>query len=86
MESENGNILLDSIVTRLQAICENLKKVLKHNKGLMQKYPNIEWEKIIRFRDLVSHHYEKLDYEVVFDICQSDLPELKKTLTEELNS
>jgi len=86
VDSEYGNTLLDAIVARLQAVGENLKRLLKHNDALLKKYPGIEWEKIIKFRDFISHHYEKLDYEVIFDICKVDMPQLIDTITEELNT
>lgn len=85
INSEYGNVILDAIVTRLQAIGENVKRLLKHNSNLEKKYPSIEWGKIIKFRDFISHHYEKLDYEVVFDICETDLPKLKEVVLSELN-
>lgn len=86
VDSDYGNILLDAIVARLQAVGENIKRLLKHNTTLEKKYSNIEWEKIIKFRDFISHHYEKLDYEVVFDICEIDLPLLKEVIIAELNN
>lgn len=78
IETEQGNILLDSIVTRLQAIGENVKKLQKHKPDLAIKYPKVEWSKIIKFRDFISHHYEMLDYEVIFDICKNGLACVKK--------
>lgn len=86
VENEYGNTLLDAIVTRLQAIGENVKRLIKYNTTLEIKHPNIEWKKIIMFRDFISHHYEKLDYEVVFDICEIDLPQLKEVVIAELNT
>jgi uncharacterized protein with HEPN domain len=83
--SEYGNVLLDAIVTRLQAVGENIKRLLKNNTALLSKYPHIEWDKIIKFRDFISHHYEKLDYEVIFNICEMDLPPLKEAINTELN-
>jgi uncharacterized protein with HEPN domain len=82
--SDLGNTLLDAIVARLQPIAENIKRIIKHNPTFIQKYPEVEWEKIIRFRDFISHHYELLDYEIVFDICEINLPELKKIILKEL--
>lgn len=86
VDSEYGNTLLDAIVTRLQAVGENIKRLLKHNINLEKKYPDIEWGKIIKFRDFISHHYEKLDYEVIFGICEIDLPKLKEVIIVELNN
>ncbi len=75
--SEFGKMVLDSIVTRLQAIGESIKKTSRKHNLLQNNYPEIEWGKIIRFRDFISHHYEMLDYEIVFEICQNYLPKLR---------
>jgi uncharacterized protein with HEPN domain len=32
---------------------------------------------IIRFRDFISHHYDKADHEVLFDLCKNDLPDFE---------
>ena len=52
--TENGTILLDAIVTRLQAIGEIVKNISKKNNHLQENHPEIEWHKIIRFRDFIS--------------------------------
>jgi uncharacterized protein with HEPN domain len=83
--TENGLILLDSIVTRLQAIGELVKNTLKNNSNLQVNYPEIDWNNIIRFRDFISHHYEMLDYEIVFEICNDFLPKLENAIQLELN-
>lgn len=40
----------------------------------------MEWRKIIRFRDLISHHYEKVQEEIIFEICKTFIPNLKVTI------
>ena len=42
-------------------------------------YPEIL--NVIRFRDYVSHHYEQLEHEVVFDICSLKIPLLKDCIS-----
>lgn len=84
VSSDYGNTLLDAIAVRLQAVGENLKRLLKHSSLLKEKYPDLEWDNIIQFRDFISHHYEKLDYEIIFDICENDLPQLINTIQKEL--
>lgn len=83
--TEQGNLLLDSIVTRLQAVGENVKNITKKYPGLLENHTEIEWNKIIRFRDFISHHYEMLDYEIVFQICENYLPQLHKAILFELS-
>jgi uncharacterized protein with HEPN domain len=82
--TDYGKILLDAIVTRLQAIGENLKNTSRKNSLLQTNYPEIEWNKIIRFRDFISHHYEMLDYEIVYEICADYLPKLESVVLPEL--
>lgn len=84
IDSENGTILLDSIVTRLQAIGENVKSISKKHPKIIANHTDIEWNNIIRFRDFISHHYEMLDYEIVFHICDCFLPKLKNVIAFEL--
>lgn len=83
--TEYGKTLLDAIVTRLQAIGENIKNIFKKHNLLETNYPDIEWDKIIRFRDFISHHYEMLDYEIVYQICENYLPQLEIVLKKELS-
>jgi uncharacterized protein with HEPN domain len=84
VSSEYGKILLDAIVTRLQAIGENIKNNFQKNNFLQDNYPDIEWSKIIRFRDFISHHYEMLDYEIVYEIGKIYLPQLELAIKTEL--
>lgn len=84
ISTDYGKTLLDAIVTRLQAIGENLKNTSRKNNLLQTNYPEMEWDKIIRFRDFISHHYEMLDYEIVFEICEDYLPKLEAVIKEEL--
>ncbi len=82
--TDYGETLLDSIVTRLQAIGENLKNTSRKHNLLQTNYPEMEWNKIIRFRDFISHHYEMLDYEIVYEICEDYLPKLEFVIKTEL--
>lgn len=78
--NKNNKVLLDAIVIRLQVIGENIKKIDKVDPLLFKSHSEIEWDKIINFRDLISHHYDMLDHEIVFDICSNDLAPLKKAI------
>ncbi|MCK6604659.1 MAG: DUF86 domain-containing protein [Ignavibacteriaceae bacterium] len=80
IDSPEGITILDSISMRLQIIGEQTKAIFKINPLFFNRYSEIEWQKIIRFRDFVSHHYEDLDYEIIYDICKNDLQLLYKSL------
>ena len=78
ISSKEGHVLLDSISMRLQFIGETIKKNEHTNPDILQKYNQIKWGDIVHFRDFISRHYELLDHQIIFRICQNDIPELKK--------
>lgn len=80
VQSTEGVILLDAISMRLQVIGESVRKTQKAYQSFLDSYSSVEWDKIARFRDLVSHHYEQVDHEIVYDICQVHIPKLKYAL------
>jgi len=78
--SPEGVLLLDAVAMRLQVIGELTKKIHKIESSLLEKYPEIEWDKIIKLREIISHHYEMVDHEIIFDICKNHIPILKSTI------
>jgi uncharacterized protein with HEPN domain len=74
--SLEGSILLDAISMRLQVIGESVKRIQKIDPAFFQAYQEVDWTKIAKFRDFVSHHYENIDHEIVYDICKAHIPQL----------
>jgi len=73
-------IILDSICMRLQVVGELVKKIQKIDPDVFEKYPEIEWQNIMKLRDIISHHYEHVDHEIIYDICMNHLPNLKNVV------
>lgn len=65
----NG-LTYDGTLMRLQALGQLLKSIsVKHPEIIViLNYPEIN--EVIKFRDYASHHYERLVYEIVYDITQ----------------
>ena len=80
VQSSNGITYLDAISMRLQVVGESVRKIQKIKPSFLKRYSEIEWDKIARFRDFVSHHYSQVDHEIVFDICKVHIPQLKDAL------
>ena len=80
VQSSDGITILDSISMRLQVIGETVRKIQKAEPSFWENYIEVEWDKIARFRDFVSHHYNQVDHEIIFDICKVHIPRLKVTL------
>ena len=75
--SAHGMLTLDAVTMRLQIIGEMLKNVDKRDKEFLKKYPGIEWQEIMKLRDIISHHYREVNAEIVFKICKNDIPLLE---------
>ena len=67
----------------LEIIGEASKKVSIEFKSM---HPEIEWKKIARMRDKLIHHYEGIDYEIIWETIQDDIPELHFQVTEILKN
>ena len=44
---------------------------------IKQAYPDVEWKAMARMRDRLIHHYFGVDYALVWDTIQEDIPLLK---------
>ena len=52
--------------------------VKRLSSDLTSRYSEIEWSNIARLRDIISHKYESIDLQVVWDIMVGDILKLKK--------
>jgi uncharacterized protein with HEPN domain len=47
---------------------------------LCQRYPAVPWKLITGMRDRVSHGYDAIDYDTLWDTVQADVPGLLATV------
>ena len=51
---------------------------------LRDRYPKVPWKEIAGTRDRLSHGYDDVDYQVLWDAVQKDLPVLLATVEQML--
>lgn len=86
VKDKNGVELMDSIAMRLQMIGENAKRINKEQEEFFEAILKLDPDPIIRFRDFISHHYDKTDYEIIFDICTHHIVLMKKQIDQYLSN
>ena len=59
---------------RLQAIGEQVGKLLKEENSPLLAYADIPWKAIYDMRNLISHEYANIDEEIIFSTIKEDLP------------
>lgn len=75
----NDPILSRALVRSLEIIGEASNKVHPDFKSL---YPHVEWRKMSGTRNRLIHDYFGIDYDIVWDIIISKLPDLKNDISE----
>ena len=81
----NEQMNLNASLTLLANIGENVSKTTDE---LKNEYPNIEWQKIKKFRNRIVHDYIGIDLAIVYEIITNDLkalkPEIVKIIKEKM--
>lgn len=81
LSSDDGLDMLDSISMRLQAVGEALKNIdKKENEFLLQVADKEYWSKIIKTREILTHHYIDIDSEIIYSICDEKIDELEENI------
>jgi uncharacterized protein with HEPN domain len=68
-----------AIARSLEVIGEAVKKL---DEDFRSKYPQIEWKKIARTRDVMIHHYFGIDYDIVWEIMTERIEPLRDYVLE----
>lgn len=69
----------DAVILRLEIIGEAARVVPE---DFRKKYKEIPWRKIADFRNKLIHDYFGIDFDLVWNILQKDLPKLKIQIEE----
>ena len=68
---------VDAVVRNLEIIGEAASRLPDE---LKEKYSEIEWYKVVGLRHRIVHEYFGIDLEIIWQILQKDLPELKQKI------
>jgi len=77
-EFESDTIAFDASLMNFIVIGEMANKLSIDFQNLHQ---NIEWRKIISFRNFIAHDYFGIDAEEVWEIIKKNIPKLIKTIS-----
>jgi uncharacterized protein with HEPN domain len=48
--------------------------------SIKERFPEIEWKRVIGFRNFLAHEYFGVDLELVWDIVETKIPPLKTVI------
>jgi uncharacterized protein with HEPN domain len=70
-------LVMDAVLRNIEVIGEAAKNLPDDVRARM---PGIEWKKIAGMRDWLSHVYYRVDDDIVWDVVETKVPELLRTL------
>jgi uncharacterized protein with HEPN domain len=62
-----------AILYRLIVIGEATKRLSNH---FREQHPNIPWRQMAGLRDVVIHDYDELDFDILWNVIQVNLPDI----------
>jgi len=74
---ENNDEKVDAVILNLEQIGESAKKLSDETK---QNYTSIHWPSVIGLRNMISHEYEGIKLNIIYDIATVNIPELLSKL------
>jgi len=74
---EKDNLIIDGVIRNLEIIGEAVKNIPT---SVKDRHADIEWKKIAGLRDILAHEYFGIDLEILWDIVENKLPDLKKEI------
>ena len=78
-----SHLVQDAVVRNLQVLAESSQRLSEKVKN---KYPEIPWNDISGFRNVLVHDYLGVDLDVIWSVIEQELPKLENILTKEVGS
>ncbi|MGG6270478.1 HepT-like ribonuclease domain-containing protein [Leptolyngbya sp. AN03gr2] len=76
---EATRMIQDAVVRNFQVIGDATKNL---SSEIKQAYPNVPWRRMAGFRDVLVHDYLRVDFNIVWEIIEMELPNLKPQILE----
>lgn len=78
----SNSMIVDAVVRNFEVIGEAAKLVSVETKI---NHPEVEWKRMIQFRNVLIHDYFGIEYEIVWDVIKNYLPENIEFIESALN-
>jgi len=73
-DDDESNMAFDALLYRLLVIGEAVKALPA---DLLEQEPNVPWREVARLRDLLAHHYYRVDPQIIRRTVDGPLRELQ---------
>jgi uncharacterized protein with HEPN domain len=67
----------DAVIRNLEVLCESTQQLPEEWKIA---YPTTDWRSVADFRNVLAHQYLDIDLEIVWNVIENYLPDLKNAV------
>lgn len=71
----------DATLMRLQDIGEQLSRIRDKFPDFYEEHASDEWYKLIGLRNIISHGYREIDFEIIWDVVTHKLANFTEDIT-----
>ena len=79
---QKNTLVADAVIRNLAIIGEAVKSI---SSSIKKNYEHMEWKKIAGLRDILIHAYAGIDLEIIWDVIENKLKDLKYSINKILN-
>ncbi len=71
----------DATLMRLQVIGEQLIRIREKYPDFYEQHQSDEWHRLIGLRNIISHGYREIDFEIIWEILEHHLADFTAKIT-----
>ena len=76
----NTCLIQDAVVRNIEVIGEAAKNIQNVDPSFAAAHEDIPWQVMYAMRNRLSHGYDTIDYEIVWNLIQTDLTNLRRLI------
>ena len=76
-EFERNELIQEFFARKIEIIGEAVKGL---SPELLARHPQVPWREIARMRDVLIHHYRRVEWNLVWNVVEQQLPQLGSSI------
>jgi len=81
---DHNKMLQDAVIRRLEIIGEAARRIEKDDKNFISAHPQLQLIKAYGMRNRLSHAYDVVNIDIVWDVAQTSLASMADAITKHL--